>query len=306
MSMDDDFIPQPSPKAPRRKRHERMRLGPFMVSSAAVAWGASLLVHGTVAVAAVIFIRTYLHDTPPELHFALGGGAQGGVVARPGLPGMVALPDGGPASPSSDQPMALPQSLAQVEDRMDADSARSVESAAYAPTPSPGPDPSQSQNPADWAAASASDTAGPAPRTIHSGAPGKSNDHSAPSASPGGTGPAGQSAPHSPGNGGATGGGGPDDSGFAGVPAGLLDRSLPSPAYPESWRRAGEQGMVRLAVEIRMDGSIGHIEVVQDPGYPHLVQSAVTAVRQAHFSPEIYRGRPIDSVVTIPFVFALR
>jgi protein TonB len=283
-----------------------MRLGPFMVSSATVAWGASLFVHGAVAVAAVIFIRTYLHDTPPELHFALGGGAQGGVVARPGLPGLVAMPDGGSADPSPDQPMAQPQSLAQFEDRMDADSARVVESAAYAPAPSPGPDPSLSENPADWAAASANDTAGPAPRTNHTGAAGKSSNHSDPSAAPGGAGRTGQSAPHSPGDGGATGGGGPDDSGFAGVPAGLLDRSLPSPAYPENWRRAGEQGMVKLAVEIRMDGAVGRIDVVQDPGYPHLVQSAVAAVRQAHFSPEIHHGRPVDSVVTIPFVFALR
>ncbi|MDB5302532.1 MAG: hypothetical protein JWM97_81 [Phycisphaerales bacterium] len=278
---------------PRHKRAERIRVGPFLLSSSMIAWGASLLVHGAVALAAVIFIRNYLRSAPPQVRFAFGGGAEGTLVATADLPGTAAMPDAGPDAQQSAMPMATPQTLAQAEDRIDAEASRALETAAFAPAPSPGPDPSRQQIPSDWAAASSGDAVGPSPRITRAG---KSRQSTNAFAQIG----AAPAASHSRAASGSPG------SGVPGVPVGLLDRSLPKPRYPDLSLRNGEQGTVRLSVDVNADGTIGQIRVIEDPGYPRLVEAAIAAVRQAHFSPELRDGQPVPAVVVIPFPFTLR
>jgi TonB family protein len=299
MPPEDEFIPVSPIPPSRRKRSDRIRLGPFLVSSALVAWGASLLAHGAVAIAAVIFVRTYLRNTPPQVRFAFGGGSEGSLIAQPDSPDTAAMPDAGPASPQPALPMATPQSLAQAEDRIDTNASRALESAAYSPALSPGPDPSQQQIPFDWAAASSGDAAGPSPRLSRSGKSLALNKISAPNGQT-------QSALHSPGPSGSPGLAESPGSGAPGVPVGLLDRSLPAPLYPAASLRKGEQGTVKLSVEVKADGTIGQIRVIEDPGYPLLVESAIAAVRQARFSPELRDGKSVAAMVDIPFRFALR
>lgn len=117
--------------------------------------------------------------------------------------------------------------------------------------------------------------------------------------------------PSGRGSGGGTGGGntasrGENGGGRRGVPAGAADNSLSAPIYPEESRRRGEEGVVKLAVEVFADGSIGSISVVSEPPYPRLTQSAIEAVKAAHFYPAIVDGRPVRSVLTVPFIFTLK
>jgi protein TonB len=81
---------------------------------------------------------------------------------------------------------------------------------------------------------------------------------------------------------------------------------LPVPRYPTLSRRRGEQGLVVLEVEVLADGRVGHVRVVQSPGYRRLEQAAIDAVRQAAFQPARARNRPVASVVRIPFRFVIR
>lgn len=91
-----------------------------------------------------------------------------------------------------------------------------------------------------------------------------------------------------------------------GMEHGVKISHLSEPEYPLRSRRKGEEGTVLLKVEVLPDGRIGVVSILADPGYPRLVQAALTAVRAAHFTPAIKGGRPIRSVIRLPFQFVLR
>lgn len=121
--------------------------------------------------------------------------------------------------------------------------------------------------------------------------------------------PAATSGDNTPGGqGGATTGvGGTAVSGMPGIPAGLRDgQRLPAPVYPEISRRRGEQGDVRLEVEVRADGSVGQIRVVSNTGHPRLAEAAVDSLRGFRFRPALASGTPVDSTLVVPFSFHLR
>lgn len=64
---------------------------------------------------------------------------------------------------------------------------------------------------------------------------------------------------------------------------------------------------MKLAVEVSPDGTIGQITVVNDPGYPRLVEAAIQAVRSRRQLPPVKEdGKPVYAVVYIPFNFTLR
>jgi protein TonB len=86
----------------------------------------------------------------------------------------------------------------------------------------------------------------------------------------------------------------------------LDGRGLPIPVYPAESRRRNEQGLVELEIEILADGTIGPIEVITDPGFPLLVQSAIDAVQQAKFDPATSDGKPIRGKLIVPFRFTLQ
>ncbi len=95
-------------------------------------------------------------------------------------------------------------------------------------------------------------------------------------------------------------------SGRAGAASGTDVAAIPQPIYPKESRRLGEQGKVLLEVEIRSDGSIGEVKVIEHPGHERLVNAAIEAIKKARIEPAVEDGRPIASTVRVPFNFVLR
>jgi len=74
-------------------------------------------------------------------------------------------------------------------------------------------------------------------------------------------------------------------------------------------KRRGAQGKVVLRFLLRSDGTIDHgsIEVKSSSGFPGLDKLAVDVLKNSpKFSPEIRDGKPVEDVVDLPIVFALR
>jgi TonB family protein len=77
----------------------------------------------------------------------------------------------------------------------------------------------------------------------------------------------------------------------------------PPPDYPQMARRAGIQGVVRLQVRAKADGTL-QIEKVLE-GQPALVEAAQAAVRQWRFNSEDLCGKKVDVITTLAFNFQL-
>jgi len=77
------------------------------------------------------------------------------------------------------------------------------------------------------------------------------------------------------------------------------------PVYPIGSRRTGEEGVVRVAVEIASSGEPMDVEIVQSSGYPRLDRAACVALMRARFAPAVRHGRPSTSMKTFEFVFEL-
>lgn len=77
----------------------------------------------------------------------------------------------------------------------------------------------------------------------------------------------------------------------------------PPPDYPQMARRAGIQGVVRLQVRAKTDGTLEVEKVIE--GEPALVEAAMAAVRQWRANPGIC-GNKVDVISTLAFNFQLR
>jgi TonB family protein len=77
----------------------------------------------------------------------------------------------------------------------------------------------------------------------------------------------------------------------------------PPPDYPDMAKRAGIQGVVRLEVRAKSDGTL-EIEKVLE-GQPALVEAASSAVRQWRVNPQDFCGKR-DVTTTLAFNFQLR
>lgn len=91
-----------------------------------------------------------------------------------------------------------------------------------------------------------------------------------------------------------------------GVRTGVGVAAWPTVRYPPSCRRRGEEGLVRLEVEVLADGRVGRITILQRADSPKLDEAAVEAVRQATFTPATVDGRPVAATVIVPVRFELR
>jgi TonB family protein len=80
----------------------------------------------------------------------------------------------------------------------------------------------------------------------------------------------------------------------------------PKPSYPETARRRGYEGTVRLAVEVLASGKVGGIRIKRSSGYEILDHSALKAVKEWSFIPAQFAGIPITSTVIVPITFQLR
>ena len=77
----------------------------------------------------------------------------------------------------------------------------------------------------------------------------------------------------------------------------------PPPDYPQMARRAGIQGVVRLQVRAKTDGTLEVEKVIE--GEPALVEAARSAVRQWRVNPGIC-GNKVEVISTLAFNFQLR
>ena len=78
----------------------------------------------------------------------------------------------------------------------------------------------------------------------------------------------------------------------------------PPPEYPQLARKAGVQGVVRLQVRLKTDGTLVVEKVLE--GEPALVDAAIIAVRQWRLNPEEWDGKKVDVISTVTFNFQLR
>ncbi|HET6451905.1 MAG TPA: energy transducer TonB [Spirochaetia bacterium] len=77
------------------------------------------------------------------------------------------------------------------------------------------------------------------------------------------------------------------------------------PAYPRSARLAGAQGLVKVEVLVRADGTVSGASVTASSGSAALDEAARQAVLHARFSPATQDGVPVDCRVVVPIRFQL-
>ena len=80
----------------------------------------------------------------------------------------------------------------------------------------------------------------------------------------------------------------------------------PRPPYPGVSRRLGEEGEVRLRVQVDPAGLAQQVEIQQGSGYPRLDQAALETVRQWRFVPARQGDQPVAAWVIVPIQFTLR
>lgn len=79
----------------------------------------------------------------------------------------------------------------------------------------------------------------------------------------------------------------------------------PAPRYPEAARRAGQEGLVLLRVEISSKGDAASVAVAGSSGHALLDDAAVVAVKKWRFRPASFAGVPVASAAEVPVRFTL-
>jgi TonB family protein len=77
----------------------------------------------------------------------------------------------------------------------------------------------------------------------------------------------------------------------------------PHPAYPELAQRAGIQGVVKLQVKVKTNGSVEVEKVLQ--GEPVLADAATEAVKRWRAIPAVINGTRVETISTVTFDFEL-
>jgi protein TonB len=77
------------------------------------------------------------------------------------------------------------------------------------------------------------------------------------------------------------------------------------PDYPADARRRGEEGVVRLALRIAVDGTVTSAEVASSSGVPALDRSALDAARRWRFRPATRAGMPVAATLSTAVHFRL-
>jgi protein TonB len=83
-------------------------------------------------------------------------------------------------------------------------------------------------------------------------------------------------------------------------------KHAPGPEYPRRAAERGYEGKVELLVEVLPTGKIGKIEVTKSSGFRILDEEAVRTVRGWVFEAAMVEGRPVRSLVLVPFSFEFR
>jgi TonB family protein len=77
----------------------------------------------------------------------------------------------------------------------------------------------------------------------------------------------------------------------------------PKPSYPALAQRAGLQGMVKLQVRVKKDGSVEVQKLLE--GDPALADAAIAAVKQWRAKPAAINGKQVEVISTVTFNFQL-
>src|SRR5467141_1504327 len=79
--------------------------------------------------------------------------------------------------------------------------------------------------------------------------------------------------------------------------------NLPKPSYPALAQRAGLQGIVKLQVRVKRDGSVEVQKLLE--GDPALADAAIAAVKQWRAKPASINGKQVEVISTVTFNFQL-
>jgi len=77
----------------------------------------------------------------------------------------------------------------------------------------------------------------------------------------------------------------------------------PKPSYPALAQRAGLQGLVKLQVRVKKDGSVEVHKLLE--GDPALADAAIAAVKQWRARPALINGKQVEVISTVTFNFQL-
>jgi TonB family protein len=77
----------------------------------------------------------------------------------------------------------------------------------------------------------------------------------------------------------------------------------PKPSYPALAQRAGLQGIVKLQVRVKKDGSVEVQKLLE--GDPALADAAIAAVKQWRAKPALMNGKQVEVISTVTFNFQL-
>jgi TonB family protein len=93
--------------------------------------------------------------------------------------------------------------------------------------------------------------------------------------------------------------------GVAEDPADFQKRLInsPKPSYPALAQRAGLQGLVKLQVRVKKDGSVEVQKLLE--GDPALADAAISAVKQWRAKPALVNGKQVEVISTVTFNFQL-
>ena len=79
----------------------------------------------------------------------------------------------------------------------------------------------------------------------------------------------------------------------------------PEPNYPPASRRMGEQGTVKLRVELDETGNIGAVKVIESSGHPRLDNAGVSIIKSWKCEAATRDGQPARAIATQIFDFKL-
>lgn len=79
----------------------------------------------------------------------------------------------------------------------------------------------------------------------------------------------------------------------------------PKPTYSRISKRMGEQGEVRLRVQVGASGDVLSVELARSSGFERLDEAAITAVKGWKFKPAMQGEQAVSSWVEVPVKFVL-
>ena len=89
------------------------------------------------------------------------------------------------------------------------------------------------------------------------------------------------------------------------IPPQTKGHDLP-PKYPNQLRAANIEGQVLARFTVRENGTVdSNSIVILKADHPLFANAVRGALETSHFSPATIKGRPVDWVMTMPFIFSL-